>query len=56
MKTLTEQEYQELRNRILKKSDLPLTTELTCDDCGARLYCEFAADTYNTNGDCLAEK
>ena len=28
----------------------------TCQKCTAKESCEFAFDTYNTNGDCLAEK
>ena len=28
----------------------------TCDNCRQRNKCEFVFDTYNTNGDCLAEK
>lgn len=28
----------------------------TCDDCPAKLSCNYAFDAYNTNGDCLAEK
>jgi len=28
----------------------------TCDDCEDRNTCEFAYDSYNTNGDCLALK
>lgn len=29
---------------------------LTCDTCPARVFCEFADDGYNTDGDCLADK
>lgn len=28
----------------------------TCDDCTDADQCEFAYDSYNTNGDCLALK
>jgi len=28
----------------------------TCDSCPERLVCEYAYDTYNTNGECVAEK
>jgi hypothetical protein len=28
----------------------------TCYGCAARELCEFAWDSYNTDGDCLAEK
>lgn len=30
--------------------------ELTCVECPSVKNCEFAYDSYNTNGDCLAEK
>lgn len=28
----------------------------TCDECGAAPNCEYAFDSYNTDGDCIAEK
>jgi len=28
----------------------------TCDACCDRLRCDLVFDSYNTNGDCLAEK
>lgn len=28
----------------------------TCDDCIQRFKCKLAFDSYNTDGDCLAEK
>ena len=57
--TISEEEYQKLREWTMK--DLEKYTnhrpdKLTCDDCPARFNCEFAADGYNTGGDCLAEK
>lgn len=31
-------------------------TEFTCDDCPANRTCDWSFDSYNTDGDCLAEK
>ncbi len=64
-KRITQEEYLDLRAQTIldAKSYLILKTneeidnfKLTCDDCPLRFTCEFAADLYNTNGDCLAEK
>ena len=30
--------------------------DFTCCNCGLVAQCSFAFDTYNTSGDCLAEK
>jgi len=46
------------REEMLKRlKDLGITFQwITCDKCPERETCEFAYDTYNTDGDCLALK
>lgn len=34
----------------------PKREELTCYSCGSNQTCPFRWDSYNTNGDCLADK
>lgn len=50
---LTDDEIQKLRDRVAKAEGVE---KFTCDDCRDRRTCEWAFDSYNTNGDCLAEK
>ena len=56
---ITEEKYQEMREESLKNLEkfAHITiNKLTCDDCPFHLDCEFSADGYNIDGDCLAEK
>lgn len=66
-KIITQEEYLMLRAKTLEdynqmlvaqgahgRNDFSQELKLTCDDCPMRFTCEFAADLYNTNGDCLA--
>ena len=60
-KRITQLEYQLLRKEMFDEAiagglNVTHETVLTCDDCPQRFKCEFAADLYNTGGDCLAEK
>lgn len=34
----------------------PAPAEFTCDECSHAASCALAFDSYNTNGDCLADK
>lgn len=50
-------DYVNFMNQYFKGK--PVTVEsvkFTCDDCPLRYTCEFVFDTYNMDGDCLAEK
>ncbi len=55
---LTQKDYENMRNNTLTEMAKYgiVFDKLTCDNCPQRLQCEFAADGYNTDGDCLAEK
>lgn len=57
---LTEAQLESARSKMLEdlrrdysEDEMP---EITCDSCDLRFTCEFSYDTYNTHGDCLAEK
>lgn len=50
----TPEELTERRAQAI--GELPMSAHFSCDECGAAAGCPFAFDTYNTNGDCLAEK
>lgn len=41
---------------VMDLSSYPTFDEMTCATCPAALNCNYAFDTYNTDGDCLAEK
>lgn len=49
--TLTER-----RAQALAREGVGTFEHFTCDECGAAAVCPFVFDSYNTNGDCLAEK
>lgn len=64
-RSITEAQYQELRAITIEQlNHFNVSTggvpdpniKLTCDECRARHDCEFSADSYNIDGDCLAEK
>lgn len=52
-KERTDEELAALRAEVVEVWGIK---KFTCDDCPAKRTCEFAFDTYNTDGDCLAEK
>lgn len=64
MPQITEEQYRKFRDDMLKELNEMLRStgshkqydKLTCDDCPHRHTCEWAGDSYNTDGDCLAEK
>lgn len=50
-------EAQEKRRlSLLSMPDAPSDAVFTCDTCISVVSCEFAFDSYNFSGDCLAEK
>lgn len=49
----TDAELADIRSGVVAMFDIE---SFTCDDCSARKTCDFAFDSYNTDGDCLAEK
>lgn len=58
---ITQEEYLKLREKTKKEAKELYEYDLkdgglTCDDCSQRFTCEFAADLYNTDGDCLMMK
>jgi len=44
------------RDRTIYYHDTKIYPDYTCTDCVYDYQCPFAWDTYNTGGDCLAEK
>jgi len=35
---------------------LSIPSDITCDECGCMMFCKYAYDMYNTDGDCIASK
>ena len=53
---LTPEEVVTYRAEVVASQEGDPSTVLTCDTCPRANICTLAFDTYNTDGDCLAEK